>query len=65
MAEPATVYLKEPVAPGPTPKAYHSGYISAHDAQGIVMHARDDWRGDSVFFPAHLILRIEYNTGWR
>ncbi|MCJ8142969.1 hypothetical protein MKI84_08570 [Ancylobacter sp. A5.8] len=59
----STVYLSEPVAP--RGGSHHSGYVTRHDERGIWIEDREDGRGGQVFFPTHLLLRVEHNTGWR
>lgn len=59
----STVYLSEPVSP--SGKFHHSGYVCRHDAVGVWVEDREDGRGTTAFFPTHLILRVEHNTGWR
>lgn len=63
MSEVSTVYLCAPAAP--RDRSHLSGYIDRHDERGVWVADRQDRRGETVFFPAHLILRIEHNTGWR
>jgi len=62
MAWVSTVYLNQPAAPGG--KDFLSGYIS-HDNDGITVADRDDFRGNNVWFPNHIVLRIEKRTEWR
>lgn len=62
MARVDTVYLKEKAAPAN--KDFLSGYVTTLD-NGVIVNDREDYRGASVFFPMHVVLRIERDTGWR
>lgn len=58
----STIYLTSPIAPGG--KDWHKGFIETHDAKGVTINSRDDGRGERVFYPIHLVQRINYNSGW-
>jgi len=52
-----TLYLSQPVAPG-NKDWFHFYEVWSHDATGIkVLDGQNHW----IFFPAHLIQRIEYD----
>lgn len=58
----STVHLTGPYAP--SGKDFHKGYIEIVDDKGVVINDRDDGRGKRTFYPAHVVVRIEYDTGW-
>jgi hypothetical protein len=57
-----TVYLNGPHTPGD--KTHLSGFTEVR-GEMIAVSDRDDWRGQIVFFPMHLVIRVEKNTGWK
>lgn len=62
MAKVSTIYLTSKVAP--SGQDWDKGFITRHDATGVTISDRDDHRGQSRFYPMHMIQRIEHNTGW-
>lgn len=62
MAQASTVYLTRAIEPSKT--TWVKGYIIRHDDKGVWINDRDDGRGETVFYPTHLIEKIAYETGW-
>lgn len=61
----ATVYVKDDSdVPNSMKQLMHKGYIETLNETGVWICDREDCRGKRVFYPAHRILKIEYNTGW-
>lgn len=63
MAEASTVYLVRPIPPSNA--TFVKGFITQHNDKGVWMNDRDDGRGESTFYPIHMVELIKFNTGWR
>lgn len=63
MAEASTIHLTMDI-PGSKNKKLQ-GYIQKQNEQGVWFGDRDDGRGKNSFVPMHLILSVEYETGWK
>jgi hypothetical protein len=58
----ATLYFTSAVSP--SGHDWFKGIITKQDATGVWVNTREDGRGQSYFFPMHLIQRINLNSGW-
>ena len=58
----STLYFNQQASP--CGRSHYSGYITKQDATGVWVNTREDGRGDSYFFPMHVIQRIHLNSGW-
>lgn len=58
----STIYLVRPIEP--SKHTWVNGYITKHTDIGVWINDRDDGRGETTFYPTHLIEKIAYETGW-
>lgn len=61
MSEPSTVFLLGPFAPGG--RRHDVGYLLMND-RGVELANREDWRGETRFYPMCHVKRVELHTGW-
>ena len=65
MPTPSRIHLLDPFHPDDPEKAkVVYGYVERYTELGVTIGNRDDGRGDISFYPAHLVYKIDYNTGW-